>query len=191
MTRPDPRLILALVAFVGSLILVATSPRAGPDLTAASPRQRPAVASPTVRASDPAPGDVPTPVLPAASPVGIMPSPTIGKRPASTEAPRTAQRRYSGASLRGIASWYCLPGRSPCTAGHPADGAYAAAGPALRTGDWRGRTVTVSDSAGQSVRVVLVDWCACPGGRLIDLYAGAFARFGPLARGLLKVEVSW
>ena len=67
---------------------------------------------------------------------------------------------------------------------------YAAAGPALRVGDWRGRTVTVT-AGGRSVRVTLIDWCACPDGRLIDLYAGAFSRLAPLSRGVVRVTAAW
>ncbi len=107
-----------------------------------------------------------------------------GMRPASVETPRTAT------ILRGTATWYCLPGRSPCTAGYPATGAYAAAGPALRAalGDWRGRTVTVT-AGGRSVEVTLVDWCRCPSAD-IDLYAGVFADLAPLDRGRLAVIVT-
>ena len=90
--------------------------------------------------------------------------------------------------VSGTASWYCLAGRSPCTAGHPG-GLYAAAGPGLRVGDWRGRQVTVS-AGGRSVTVTLIDWCACPGGRVVDLYAEAFARLAPLSRGVIAVEVT-
>ena len=94
-------------------------------------------------------------------------------------------------TVRGTATWYCLPGVSPCTAGYPEDGKYAAAGPALRAAlsDWRGRTITVS-AGGRSVKdVVLVDWCRCDGGGLIDLYAGVFAALAPLDRGRITVTV--
>lgn len=90
--------------------------------------------------------------------------------------------------LRGPASWYCLPGRSACTHGFAAAGAYAAAGPRIRAAlgaRWRGRVVLV---AGVPVR--LIDWCACPGGRLLDLYAGVFRRLGPLSAGVLEVAVA-
>ncbi len=83
----------------------------------------------------------------------------------------------------GTASWYC------CTRGHPS-GYYAAAGPDLRVGGWRGRHVAVRGGNGQTVWVTLIDWCACPD-RLIDLYPAAFSRLGPLSRGLLNVKVSW
>jgi hypothetical protein len=87
----------------------------------------------------------------------------------------------------GTASWYCGHG-SPCTRGYP-DGLYAAAGPALRQGRWRGRTVTVALGA-RRVRVTLIDWCACPS-RLLDLYSSAFERLALLSHGLVNVGVSW
>lgn len=90
--------------------------------------------------------------------------------------------------LSGVASWYCLTGRSACTAGHPS-GLFAAAGAPLREQrpDWRGSTVRVT-YGGRSVRVTLIDWCACPDRRAIDLYADAFAFLAPLSRGLLDVN---
>jgi hypothetical protein len=104
--------------------------------------------------------------------------------PALPQDPARALTTRPSTSLRrsGIASWYC------CTHGYPT-GLYGAAGPALRTGHWRGRTVQVG-SGSRMVRVTLVDWCACPD-RLIDLYPAAFSRLGPLSRGLLNVKVSW
>jgi rare lipoprotein A (peptidoglycan hydrolase) len=36
-----------------------------------------------------------------------------------------------------------------------------------------------------------VDWCACGGGRVIDLYSSAFEKLAPLSRGVVAVEVSW
>lgn len=119
-------------------------------------------------------------------PASPTPAPTTRTRPASTRAPRTST------TLRGTASWYCLPGRSACTAGYPADGLYAAAGPALRVGNWRGRVVTVERADGSAaVRVRLVDACACGGGRVIDLYALAFGRLAPLSAGVVEVRVRW
>ena len=88
------------------------------------------------------------------------PSATIGKQPASTEAPATAKpspgktprpavRPAHG--LRGVATWYA------------ASKGTAAAGPALRAAlgkDWRGDRVRVC-SGGECVTVRLTDWCAC------------------------------
>jgi len=90
--------------------------------------------------------------------------------------------------LSGTASWYCGHG-SACTSGYPG-GLYAAAGPALRVGQWRERRVRVI-LGGQSVVVELIDWCACPNGRLLDLYSTAFDRLAPLSRGVLTVTVEW
>lgn len=67
---------------------------------------------------------------------------------------------------------------------------YAAAGPALRVGDWRGRTVRVC-AGGNCVSVKLIDWCGCPSGRVIDLYSDAFRQLAPLSAGTLQVTVSW
>ena len=72
---------------------------------------------------------------------------------------------------------YCKAGVSACASGYPG-GLYAAAGPALRVGDWRGRTVTVCGS-GNCVNVKLIDWCACGSGRVIDLYSDASAGWRP------------
>lgn len=94
-----------------------------------------------------------------------------------------------GRTAKGTASGYCRPGVSICTRGFPAAGLYAAAGPALRVGAWRGRLVTVCHRT-LCARARLVDWCACPG-RLVDLYGSVFGRLAPLSRGLIRVEVSW
>jgi hypothetical protein len=90
---------------------------------------------------------------------------------------------------RGDATWYCVPGVSECHRAH-AGGMYAAAGPALRVGDWRGRRVTVCQGD-DCVRVTLIDWCACAGDRVIDLYGDAFQRLAPLSTGVLQVSVRW
>jgi rare lipoprotein A (peptidoglycan hydrolase) len=39
--------------------------------------------------------------------------------------------------------------------------------------------------------VTLVDWCACKGDRVIDLYGEAFRRLAPLGRGIVEVSVRW
>ena len=91
--------------------------------------------------------------------------------------------------MRGTASWYCKAGVSACHHAYPG-GLYAAAGPALRIGSWRGRSVTVCGS-GSCVNVKLIDWCACGSGRVIDLYSDAFSRLAPLSSGTLSVRVTW
>jgi rare lipoprotein A (peptidoglycan hydrolase) len=67
---------------------------------------------------------------------------------------------------------------------------YAAAGPGLRVGAWRGRVVEVC-SGGRCVWVTLIDWCACGGNHLIDLYSDAFRQLAPLSSGALRVSVRW
>ena len=78
---------------------------------------------------------------------------------------------------------------SPC---HYAQsgGMYAAAGAEIRKGDWRGRTVTVC-AGDDCIRVTLIDWCACEGNRVIDLYGDAFQQLAPLGEGVIPVTVRW
>ncbi len=121
---------------------------------------------------------VPTPTAAHVEPPpGPARSPTIATRGASTDRLATAKPWQGKHSLRGTATWYAYrPGQ-------------AAAGPALRRAlgkSWRGRTVTVN---GQ--RVTLTDWCACGGGRIIDLDSRTFAALAPLSRGVMRVKVRW
>jgi rare lipoprotein A (peptidoglycan hydrolase) len=106
----------------------------------------------------------------------------------ATTEPRSNGGDGGDHGVSGTASWYCGHGSS-CTRGYP-DGLYAAAGPRLRIGDWRGRLVFVS-AGGRSVMVRLIDWCQCSNGRLLDLYSSAFERLAPLSRGLVNVEVTY
>jgi rare lipoprotein A (peptidoglycan hydrolase) len=92
-------------------------------------------------------------------------------------------------SVKGVATWYCLPGVSSCTSGYRG-GLYAAAGSELRIGKWRGRHVKVCGN-GNCVVVTLIDWCACGGSRIIDLYHDAFSRLASPSTGGLSVTVSW
>ena len=119
-----------------------------------------------------------------------IPSEPPGADQAGSPAPTVTPTRVSGtgivsgsAAVRGIASWYTV-----------GSGLYAAAGPLLRVGDWRGRTVTVS-AGGASVTVRLIDFCQCgdrPGGpTVIDLSRDAFARLAPPSQGLVEVTVRW
>lgn len=96
-----------------------------------------------------------------------------------------------GRTLSAPASWYCGNG-SACTVGYPASCLCAAAGPALRVGNWRGRWVTVTTSRA-SVRLRLIDTCGCPGGRALDLYGQVFAQLAPhgLSDGIVSVRISW
>ena len=110
-----------------------------------------------------------------------------GPRPGTPSPVRTKPvARPGGASgvfpISGSATWYC------CTRGHSSGEYVAAAGPALRVGNWRGRYVTVC--ASRCIRVRLVDWCGCPG-HVIDLHPGAFRSIAPLSRGVVSVRVSW
>jgi len=98
--------------------------------------------------------------------------------------------------VTGTASWYC-GGGSACTRGYPEGTLAAAAGPALRVGDWRGRIVKVCELVRDKshprtacVKVSLVDWCACPR-RLIDLYRSAFARLAAPSEGVVRVSITW
>ena len=78
---------------------------------------------------------------------------------------------------------------SSCHHSYPG-GMYAAAGSELRIGNWRGRQVKVC-SGGDCIWVRLIDWCACGGARIIDLYSDAFRRLAPLNSGVIRVTVSW
>jgi rare lipoprotein A (peptidoglycan hydrolase) len=91
--------------------------------------------------------------------------------------------------VSGAASWYCQTGVSACHYQY-AGGYYAAAGPALRVGNWRGRAVRVCGGGG-CVTVRLIDWCQCHGTRVIDLYSDAFRQIAPLSSGTTRVTVSW
>ena len=86
-------------------------------------------------------------------------------------------------ALAGLATWYTDPHQT---------GFYAAAGPELRIGDWRGRVVVVC--AERCIRVTLTDACAC-GDRhgqrtLLDLSPAAFRELAPLSRGVTEVRVT-
>jgi rare lipoprotein A (peptidoglycan hydrolase) len=108
-----------------------------------------------------------------------------------TNPPVRPPRSSKGSSISGQASWYCRAGISICHHSYPPGSMVAAAGPGLRIGKWRGRTVTVT-SGGRSIRVKLVDWCQCGNGvHLIDLYSAAFQKLAPLSSGVVRVTVSW
>ena len=106
-----------------------------------------------------------------------------------SKAPPMPRASSTGKSARGSATWYCKTGVSACHNAYPG-GYYAAAGPALRVGNWRGRVVQVCGS-GSCVNVRLVDWCACGGSHIIDLYSDAFQRLAPLNAGAVQVTVRW
>jgi rare lipoprotein A (peptidoglycan hydrolase) len=82
-------------------------------------------------------------------------------------------------TIVGIASWYATGG----------PGIYAAAGPPLRRGNWRGETVTVC--AWRCVALQLADWCQCLGTRVLDLSIDTVRALGlDPSRGLYRVEVT-
>jgi len=122
------------------------------------------------------------------------PRPTPAQRAAArslAKAPVAKQPgvRLTGHSATGSATWYCKTGVSACHHNYPG-GLYAAAGPELRVGNWRGRHVRVCGN-GHCVNVTLIDWCACGGNHIIDLYSDAFTRLAPLSAGAVHVKVSW
>lgn len=105
--------------------------------------------------------------------------------PVVTSSPTFVARsvpRVAPATLRGVASWFAAPTGT------------AAAGPALRRAlgaHWRGKIVEtcLSNEPTRCIRVKLTDFCGCPGGRVIDISAGSFARLAPLSAGLVVVRV--
>jgi rare lipoprotein A (peptidoglycan hydrolase) len=109
--------------------------------------------------------------------VGLLVGATLG----STDALLVRPDEVAAAELRGLATWYDYrPG-------------HAAAGPELRAAlgsDWRGTTVRVAAGTSSTV-VVLSDWCACPGGRVVDLDRRSFAVLADPAVGVLRVTVTW
>lgn len=123
-----------------------------------------------------------------------VPKPQVQVKPKPTRKPVivTVDGRITG-----DASWYCNANRargplSICMAAHPDTrgfDAYAAAGPRLRRAlgpNWRNRCVWVN-----GIPVVLADWCRCPDGRVIDLYADVAEKLGLLRRGHGVVVVAW
>jgi hypothetical protein len=97
------------------------------------------------------------------------PAPKTQKPPPAKAGTSTS----SGHRIIGVATWFCEPGVSVCTRGFPASGAYAAAGPELRAalGSWRGKTVYVN-----GIPIKLIDWCACGGDHVIDVYHSTWLR---------------
>lgn len=149
------------------------------------------------------------PATPPSTGAPVRPARTglIPPRPSGPLGPRNRHRELSPGApadassgsvvilprpLAGVASWYCLPGRSACAAGFGAAGLYAAACPALRAAlgrSWRGKAVTVAVAGRAPVRVRLIDSCAAQG-RLIDLYASSFRRVvGSLGPGTARVRI--
>lgn len=169
MTTLSTRNLLVLIPIITMALIIATAPtttvvRPPSVVTTVEPsRWTPVTTTP----SWPSP-------RPSISPRSTLkPSPSPSMRPPSKPTGSVYTRSWYG-----IASWY-----------DDGPGLYAAAGPALRVGDWRGRRVRVC--AGDDCVVVrLTDYCQCYGTRLIDLSRDAFSSIGSLSRGLMKVHVS-
>jgi hypothetical protein len=202
---------LALVAVFGASFAVGRAPRpiAAYDPTALTPIRH--AGSPSALAAIPAGTPAPVVVEPMADfpaddrsfaprpdpslsqAIGVIIKPTPTPRP--TPRPQIGSTGGGGSpsntgnAVTGTASWYCLSGVSACHYQY-SGGMYAAAGPALRVGAWRGRTVRVC-SGGRCVNVKLIDWCQCYGSRVIDLYSDAFRQLGSLSSGTIRVTVSW
>jgi rare lipoprotein A len=91
-----------------------------------------------------------------------------------------------GTSLQsGTATWFCSPS-SACTHGYGPSDMVGAIDPTL--GIDEGSIVTVTHD-GTTIAVRIVDVCACPGDRLIDLTSGAFSRLAPLSAGVIPIEL--
>ena len=124
----------------------------------------------------------------ASASTGARPNPALPD-PVGSVAKTPPHPKLTGHRVSGSATWYCQTGVSACHNAYPG-GLYAAAGPELRVGAWRGRQVRVC-SGGDCVWVRLIDWCACGGSHVIDLYSDAFRQLAPLNAGALRVTVSW
>lgn len=102
--------------------------------------------------------------------------------------PKQHAPKLTGNFTSGVASYYCLRGKSRCTIGH-SGGPYAAIRKDLLF--LRGKTVKVCRVGGSCTFVTIID-CNCgPNANLIDLYSYAFKKLGPISLGVLKVKVTW
>lgn len=114
-------------------------------------------------------------LLPLASPASGNGAARVVAPPDPTSPP--------AAPIEGTATWYCSSA-STCTRGHDPSDLVAAID--TSTGIGRGESVRVT-SAGRAITVTVVDVCACPGRRVIDLTSGAFSQLAPLSRGVIPV----
>ncbi len=173
-------LLVLLTATTGGLAVVPTVPQPvdpslfRPITVAAAPTLRP---TPTPRPEIIyEPNNAPAPTRPTVKQPEVKPKTEVKSAPA-------------GRSATGVPTYYCRAGKSRCTRGHPdvaGNQLYAAAGPSIRIGDWRGRTVNVTAN-GKTIQVKLIDWCACGGDHFIDLYYDAFKLLGFPS----KATVTW
>lgn len=126
-------------------------------------------------------------VLPLRATPSAKPAVTVKPKPKPKPVVRVTPAGASH-SASGVPTWYCWSGRSRCTYKHPDiaghQDMYAAAGPSLRVGNWRGRLVTVC--AKWCIRVRLIDWCACGGAHFIDLYHDAWIALGSPRRATVR-----
>lgn len=165
------------------IALSAIHPSAVTGWTPTSPRPTATFDDPLAATSDITLSGILSPAEVAASlsrPDAAQPEPSVR---AQSKAPPGRIRS------RGAATWYCVAGVSACHRDYDG-GLFAAAGAELRVGDWRGRKVSVC-VGDDCVRVTLIDWCACEGDRVIDLYGDAFRRLAPLGTGIVRVSVRW
>ena len=126
--------------------------------------------------------------------VGGAPTPTASAlathRPTATVAGSATPAASMSGNITGVASWYCRPGVSRCTRGHPG-GLYAAIRRDLLA--LRGERVTVcrADQPSVCVVVTIID-CNCgPDANLIDLYSDAYVMLAPLSTGVVRVMVTY
>ena len=132
-------------------------------------------------------------IAPASSPVLLTSTapashPAVSGHPSASSPPKPRQTRPP-TTVEGEASWYCVSGRSRCPY-FAHGGLFAAAGPALRVGNWRGRYVTVWYGKAH-VTVQLIDSCGLGCVVTIDLFGDAFAQLAPLSAGRIDVRVTW
>lgn len=152
-----------------------------------SPRPTPGAIRDFPTSSRP-PGSRPDSAVANTAKIEIKVVPTPRPKPKAT-ARKAFVARSTGHHVTGTATWYCKTGVSACHHSY-SGGMYAAAGGEIRIGAWRGRSVQVC-SGGRCITVRLIDWCACGGARIIDLYSDAFRRLAPLSAGGIHVTVKW
>jgi len=168
--------VLVILAILAAALLIA-APRSGQEATTS--------VTPT-----PAQTGVPQPAVAHGKSTAVLASGDGSEVAGSSPASLGGTLPDTSTAVTGQASWYC-GGGSACTRGYPEGTLAAAAGPALRVGDWRGRIVKVCGN-GNCVKVALVDWCQCDGGKkVIDLYRSAFSMLASPSRGVVRVSITW
>lgn len=111
---------------------------------------------------------------------------TIGMRPASDGAAAAASPPAATPVYRGTATWYCGNG-SPCTRGYGPSDLVAAID--RKDAEFRQGDRVIVCYRDRAVVVTIVDTCACPDRRVIDLSTGAFIRLAPLGLGVIPVTL--